>query len=207
MLTDGAGPWESAGGHSPLCWLKALVCPCHRSLQCRAPARLLRRSACDRLPARPRHLTPQTPGIQSGVGSCLGFGLCCSLAAPLPLPHALGEAAPLLPGASPTRAVLPRDPCPTMGRGFQHGETPGWGAAPLPRRKQEQRSAGGNLEQVVQELVVIFKHGQLGQAVPSQAGGSETTLLGHPGQGELLVEPAVGSCAAAFIPFAPAHFH
>lgn len=82
MLTDGAGPWESAGGHSPLCWLKALVCPCHRSLQCRAPARLLRRSACDRLPARPRHLTPQTSDIRSGVGSCLGFGLCCSLAAP-----------------------------------------------------------------------------------------------------------------------------
>lgn len=38
MLTDGARTQEGVGGYSPLLWLKAFVCPCHRSLQCRATA-------------------------------------------------------------------------------------------------------------------------------------------------------------------------
>lgn len=163
------------GGLQPFPLAEGICLPRQRRLQCRAPAWLLRRhSACNCLLAFQQHLTVQILGIRIGMGSCLESSFCCSLSAPYshqvrwdvqrspghaPAPPCFGQGASAAPWsiADPGGAAKGQHR-PAAGMVFQHGETTGWGGCTPPSRKQQQRSAGGDFEQVVQEQAVIFNH-------------------------------------------------
>lgn len=76
MLTDGARPWESVGGYSPLLLLKAFVCPITQPAvqgSCLAAA-----AAVPELPAHlPTAPHPANTGCWIRVGSCLGSSIYC----------------------------------------------------------------------------------------------------------------------------------
>lgn len=145
-----ADRWSRAlgehGGLSLLPWLRASACPVTAGLR---PGH-----CCPRLPT--------APPVQAGNARVRWGGLraqpVLSLSAPPgpPTPPLCSGSIP-----DPGGAALGRN---STGRQQAGGLHP-------PRRKQEQRPAGDNSEQVVQELVVVFNRA---------AGSCETTPPGSP---------------------------
>lgn len=168
MLTDGARPWESVAGYSPLLWLKAFVCPLSRQPAMQgcclaaAAAQHLQPPAC--LSAAPHRANTGYSGRGAGLFRIqpLLLAVCTLLAS-----GALGCAAfawprsrsPLLWARRLHRRRRQR--CQGTAPSCHRKGLPAWrdnrvGGCTPPSRKQQQRSAGGNSEQVVQELAGIF---------------------------------------------------
>lgn len=139
MPTDGARPWESVGGCSPLLRLKAFVCPLspqpamQGSRLAAAAAQRLQPPACLSTAPRRANIGHSERSGESFKDAASAAGCprpprirCASHPAALPLAPALGEGGSVAdPGGA---AEGPHRPA--TGRGFQHGQTTGWGAAP-----------------------------------------------------------------------------